>query len=406
MSENSNQPRDGDAVLGGQNLPPLTGAVLGGLAGVKHRLASAAIAVRLAALQDTLNYGKEGLKLAIASLKDPSSQVQKSAYLLLRQRTESEVREALKEFNPYQFFECVLTLKGHTHQVNSVAISPDGQTLASCGSKDGSINLWLPSTGEKIRTLTGHTSYVRSLAFSVDGQILVSGSHDYTVRLWQVSTGQEIRTLRGHRNWVQSIAISPDGKTLGSGSRDTTIKLWDITTGEEIGTFRGHTHSVYTLAFTPDGQILVSGSGDSTIKLWQLNIEQEPDTLIAHVTSVYSWGNYYGRVNSVDVSKDGQILASGGDNTVKLWRLSTRQEICTLTGHTQSIRFVTFSPDGQTLASGSWDKTIKLWQVSTGRELCTLTGHTYSVTSLAFSPDGQILVSGSGNKTVKIWRCN
>ncbi|MFM6370305.1 MAG: WD40 repeat domain-containing protein, partial [Dolichospermum sp.] len=73
----------------------------------------------------------------------------------------------------------------------------------------------------------------------------------------------------------------------------------------------------------------------------------------------------------------------------------------TFTGHSYSVNSLAYSPDGQTLASGSWDKTIKLWNARTGNLLQTL-GHSYSVNSLAYSPDGQTLASGSG--TIKIWR--
>jgi WD40 repeat protein len=64
---------------------------------------------------------------------------------------------------------------------------------------------------------------------------------------------------------------------------------------------------------------------------------------------------------------------------------------------------VVFSPDGETLISGSWDKTIKLWQVSTGQEIATLTGHLDSVCAVAMSPSGQIIASSSKDKTINIW---
>jgi parallel beta-helix repeat protein len=75
----------------------------------------------------------------------------------------------------------------------------------------------------------------------------------------------------------------------------------------------------------------------------------------------------------------------------------------TLTGHTDWVRSVAFSPDGRLLASGSADYTIKLWEVASGREVRTLTGHTWTVTSVAFSPDGRLLASGSRDKTIKLW---
>jgi WD40 repeat protein len=109
-------------------------------------------------------------------------------------------------------------------------------------------------------------------------------------------------------------------------------------------------------------------------------------------------------VLSVGFSPDGQTLASGSrDNTIKLWDVNTGKELQTLTGHSNLVLSVGFSPDGQTLASGGVDQTIKLWDVQTGKELRTLTGHSHYVNSVGFSPDGQTLASGSYDKTIKLW---
>ena len=88
---------------------------------------------------------------------------------------------------------------------------------------------------------------------------------------------------------------------------------------------------------------------------------------------------------------------------MKLWDVETRTNIATLQGHTDAVRYVSFSPDGKTLASGSWDDTVKLWDVATHTNIATLQGHTRRVSSVSFSPDGTTLASGSWDGTSILW---
>ena len=107
---------------------------------------------------------------------------------------------------------------------------------------------------------------------------------------------------------------------------------------------------------------------------------------------------------SVAFSPDGQMLASGSwDQTVRVWDVETEQLLHALTGHTHHVTSVAFSPDGQTLASGSWDGTIRLWNPHTAKSKRTLTEHRAGVTSVAFSPDGRILASGGADQTIRLW---
>ncbi len=288
----------------------------------------------------------------------------------------------------------VYNLTAHSKSIFSLAISPDGQILAS-GSDDGTIKIWRLNQGEQLRTLTGHSATVYSLIISPDGQKLVSGSGDKTIKIWQLSTGQHIRTLTVHSGTIYSLVMSRDGQTLVSSSGDKTIKIYEFNTGKVLHTITGHSDFVRCLAISPDGKTLVSGSDDKTIKIWQLSTGKEIRTLTNHSGWIYS----------LAISADGQTLVSGSsDKTINIWHLSTGQKIGSITGYSSTVWYLGISPDGQTLVSGSGDKTIKIWQLSTRQELCTLSGHSGNIYALAISPDGQTLVSGSSDNTVKVWR--
>ena len=295
----------------------------------------------------------------------------------------------------------IATLSGHTDGIFSVALSPDGTTLAS-GSVDGTVKLWDVTTNTNTATLKGDFM-VRSVAFSPDGTTLATGSGDQngtggTVKLWDVATNTNTATFEFVTS-VHSVAFSPDGTTLATGSGDGTVWLWDVITNTP--TFFRYTDPVYSVAFSPDGTTLAAGLGAfgadrATVKLWDMGTKTNVATLSGH----RSW------VRSVAFSPDGTTLASGsGDGTIKLWDVATKTNTATFDVDYQ-VGPVAFSPDGTILAYGLLDGTVRLRDMATGTNLITFFAHTHSVASVAFSPDGAMLASGAlepSEKTVQLW---
>ena len=116
-NNNPNQPRKDDVVLGGHTPPPVDGVVLGGIEGVKMRLASAAFEQRVAALSEAIQYGEAGLDLVIQGLQDESRQVKFAAYSLLKERQEPRVKQQLRKYFPWFEFD-VVTVDAQGQEIN------------------------------------------------------------------------------------------------------------------------------------------------------------------------------------------------------------------------------------------------------------------------------------------------
>ena len=295
---------------------------------------------------------------------------------------------------PPQTWQCVKVLKGHTASVNTIAISPDGQTIVS-GSDDKTVSLWNLNTGKLMFTFFGQERQVYAAAISPDGNMLVTGGFDCKITSWQLNTKTFLRPLLSpnspysHLGLISALTFSRDRKILASASGDNTIKLWGGYTGDLKRTLNGHSDTVWAVAIAPDGEFIASGSADKTIRVWSLNSFQKLLVLTGHS----------GWVTALAITPDSKILVSGStDGTIKLWDIYSGDLLRTINGDSDQIFSIAITPDGQTIASGS-NQSVKLWHLPTGELLDTLSGRN----PVTFSPDGQTLVSGSNGSFIKIW---
>ncbi|HVA47224.1 MAG TPA: protein kinase, partial [Pirellulales bacterium] len=286
-----------------------------------------------------------------------------------------------------------MLLAGHADAVNSVAFSPDGRWLVSCGAA-GALRIWDATTGGTSRILQGHPTGIRDVAYSPTGKQLASSGDAGALFLWNLSDAGTPLPLTGHTKRVVSVAYNADGTQLASAGADDTLRLWNTATGEALRVVPAGQGEVNGVAFSPDGRRLASAGDDKTVRVWEAATGR-PVTVLSGHTDEVRWAAF---------SPDGLRLASSGsDYSVRIWDVSSGKELHTLTGHRGVVDRVAYSPDGVWVASASRDQTVRIWNASAGREQRVLAGHVGSADCVAFSPDGKRLASGGSDRTIRFW---
>jgi WD40 repeat protein len=335
-------------------------------------------------------------------------------------------------------------LRGHGGEVWAVEYSRDGRWLAS-RSRKGTTRLWQMPSGQEAGTLGDPDEQVTAIRFSPAGLLAAGYWLDglTAVRIWDPARRHLLGEFRA-RGYVQALAWSADSRWLAAnaGAEDpmhrptghvllwdasagrvageavtdgifhqlafrpgspqlarcygTAGRVWDIAAGKDAFDFAGARASCYCLAYSPDGRHFAAGFDhpENSVRLY--------DAATGHSIAVMT--GHSNTVNTVAFSPDGSRLAScSHDQTARLWDGNTGQLLAVLRGHTGGVDAGTFTPDGKLFVTASDDRTLRLWDAVTGELVTVLRGHGDAVGAVAVSPDGRTIASASNDQTVRLW---
>jgi WD40 repeat protein len=282
-------------------------------------------------------------------------------------------------------------------------LSPDGR-LAATGGNKGRIEIWEAETGTSILARRAHLDVVDRVAFSPTVALLASGGGDGFVRLWDIRKKTQLMEFDERMGNVTELCFSSDGRYIGVGDENGGTNVWKSETGELVHSFDFEV-LVSAAEFSPDGTLFAIGLANGMLGVADLYTNE----VIVLQACIKSGG--YNRQDeccfvSISFSHDGQLLAScSEEGTIQIWR-PHEGELMVDFDESLEVDFhvpLAFSPDDHLLAAGNSSGDIYVWNALSGRMVSTCRGHRGEVSTLSFTPGHALLLSGGNDGTVRLW---
>jgi WD40 repeat protein len=280
------------------------------------------------------------------------------------------------------------SLDEHT-DVTSVAFSACGTMLAS-SHVDGVIRVWDASSLNCQCVLEGHSRRIRTICWSTTGSEVISASEDSTVKIWNVFRRNCSKTITIGAGNVECLASSPNSSLIAYGSKHGTVHIFNARTGDLLERISTNTRSIGSIRFLNQDQIMYTTQ------------EQHARFTIRDLTKGVDLLTFVYEGFCTAISSDGTCLASSSGRDVWIWQTNSLNQDAILR-HANDVTCISFSTDGQLIASGFRTGPVKIWHASTGLCLTTFSGHSTEVEVVALSPNSTLCASRADSDVMRIW---
>ncbi len=234
--------------------------------------------------------------------------------------------------------------------------SVDGGYLMVAGgahASKGVASVYNVRTGERLLLVGDELDTVFGADVNNDLSKVAMGGPQKVVRIFDTASGDSLFDLKKHTDWVYCVDFSPDGVLLASGDRSGGLHVWEADTGRIYLDLVGHKGAVRGLSWRADSNVLVSASEDGTVKVWEMNNGKQLKSFNAHG----------GGATGVVMAKDGRMVTSGKDRTVKLWN-ADGGAIATMPAFTEAALEAVINHDGTKIIGGDWTGRTVMWDVA------------------------------------------